>query len=88
MIKLLIGDKLIIEPIKENIKESEGGLLLAEKHREDIRCRTAKVIKKGTNVLYVNEGDEIFYDRFAGFALEINDVIHTVIKESDVIAIL
>ena len=35
-----IGKYIVISEIKEDIKKTEGGLLLAENHREDIRYRT------------------------------------------------
>lgn len=87
-IKTLLHNYIVIEPHKENIKESEGGLLLAEKHREDIRSRKATVKNIGTNVQVVKQNDEIMYDRFSGFNLEVDDVIYLVIKESDVIVVL
>lgn len=87
-IKTLLHSYIVIEPHKENIKESEGGLLLAEKHREDIRGRKATVKNIGTNVQVVKQGDKIMYDRFSGFNLEVDDVIYLVIKESDVIVVL
>jgi co-chaperonin GroES (HSP10) len=87
-IKTLLHNYIVIEPHKENIKESEGGLLLAEKHREDIRGRKATVKNAGINTQVVKQGDEIMYDRFSGFNLEVDDVIYLVIKESDVIVVL
>ena len=39
-----IGKYIVIEEIKEDIKKTDGGLLLAESHREDIRYRKGKVI--------------------------------------------
>ncbi|REK52198.1 MAG: hypothetical protein DWQ49_13390, partial [Bacteroidetes bacterium] len=45
-----IGKYIIINEIKEDLKKTEGGLLLAESHREDIRYRTATVKSTGTHV--------------------------------------
>ena len=50
-----IGRYIIISEIKEDIKKTDGGLLLAENHREDIRYRTADVKSVGTAVNGVNE---------------------------------
>ena len=39
-----IGKYIVISEIKEDIKKTVGGLLLAENHREDIRYITATVV--------------------------------------------
>ena len=83
-----IGKYIIINEIKEDLKKTEGGLLLAESHREDIRYRTATVKSIGTRVEGINEGDTIWYDRHAGHNVEIGDDIYSVIQERDVIIVL
>ena len=74
--------------LKEDIKKTDGGLMLAESHREDIRYRKGKVISTGTNVNGIEEGDCIWYDRHAGNNLEIDNTIFKVIEERDVIIVL
>lgn len=83
-----IGKYIIINEIKEELKKTEGGLLLAESHREDIRYRTATVKSTGTHVEGINEGDTIWYDRHAGHNVEIEDNLYSVIQERDVIIVL
>ena len=80
-----IGKYIVIKPIKENDTTTKGGLLLAEKQREDIRYRKAKVIQAGTDVLILKKDDEIYYDRSSGFNIEINKEQYKVIKELDVV---
>ena len=83
-----IGKNIVIEAIKENGTTTKGGLLLAETHREDIRYRKGKVITIGTDVVGVKNDDDIYYDRHAGFKIELGDSIYTVIKEQDVVIVL
>lgn len=83
-----IGKYIIIREIKEDIKKTEGGLLLAENHREDIRYRTADVVSVGTHVEGINVGDKIYYDRIAGHNIEIKNDVYKVIQEIDVIIVL
>jgi co-chaperonin GroES (HSP10) len=83
-----IGKYIIINEIKEDLKKTEGGLLLAESHREDIRYRTAIVKSIGTHVEGIEEGDTIWYDRHAGHNIEIEDNVYSVIQEVDVIIVL
>ena len=83
-----VGKNLIIQKIKEGVKETKGGLLLAEKQREDIRYVEAKVFKIGDEVVGVKEGDSIFYDRHAGHKIEINKDIYHLIRLGDVVVVL
>jgi len=83
-----VGKYIVIEPIKEDDVQTKGGLILAEKQREDIRYRRAKVIEPGTEVEVLKKGDEVYYDKSAGFNIEINKENYKVIKENDVVIIL
>jgi len=83
-----IGKYVVIEPIKEVDTKTKGGLILAESQREDIRYRRAKVVKPGTDVKALKKGDEIYYDKAAGFKIEIKKEEYKVIKEFDVVVVL
>ena len=83
-----IGKYVVIEPIKEVDTKTKDGLILAESQREDIRYRRAKVIKPGTDVKALKKGDEIYYDKAAGFNIEIKKEEYKVIKEFDVVVVL
>jgi co-chaperonin GroES (HSP10) len=83
-----IGKYVVIEPIKEVDVQTKGGLILAEKQREDIRYRIAKVIEPGSDVSLLKKGDEVYYDKAAGFNIEIKKQEYKVIKEHDVVIIL
>ena len=83
-----VGKYIVIKPIKEVDVKTKGGLILAENQREDIRYRRAKVVEPGSDVKVLEKGDEIYYDRNAGFGIEINKDNYKVIKELDVVIIL
>jgi chaperonin GroES len=83
-----VGKNLIIQKIKEGVKETKGGLLLAEKQREDIRYVEAKVFKIGDEVVGVKEGDTIFFDRHAGHKIEYEKETYHIIKLGDVVVVL
>ena len=83
-----VGKYIVIEPIKEVDGQTKGGLSLAEKHREDVRDRRAKVIEPGSDVSVLKKGDEVYYDRSSGFNIEIKKEEYKVIKEHDVVIIL
>jgi len=83
-----VGKYLVIDPIKEVDTTTKGGLILAEKQREDIRYRRAKVVEPGSDVTLLKTGDEIYYDKAAGFNIEIKKEQYKVIKEQDVVIVL
>ena len=83
-----IGRNLIIEKLKEGTTKTEGGLLLAENQREDIRYVEANVISVGSEVLGVKINDRIFFDRHAGHKIEIEKKSYHIIKAQDIVVVL
>jgi co-chaperonin GroES (HSP10) len=83
-----VGKYIIIEKDNKTTKKTNGGLILDESNREDIRYRKAIVINVGSEVIAIKEKDEIYYDRHAGFGVEIGEDEFKVIKEQDVVIIL
>jgi co-chaperonin GroES (HSP10) len=83
-----IGKNIVVLPVKETESKTKGGLLLAEANREDIRYRMAKVVTIGDAVVGVKDNDTIYYDRHAGFGIEIKNEKLTIIKEGDVVVVL
>ena len=83
-----VGKYIVINPIKEVDVKTKGGLILAEKQREDVRYRKAKVIEPGSEVSVLKKGDKVYYGKAAGFNIEINKEEYKVIKEHDVVVVL
>jgi len=83
-----VGRNVVILPVKETETKTKGGLPLAEAQREDIRYRLAKVVTVGDDVKMVGDSDNVYYDRHAGFTIEIKDEKFTVIKEQDIVIII
>jgi chaperonin GroES len=83
-----IGKNLIIKKQKEGTTKTKGGLLLAENHREDIRYVEAVLVSVGDEVVGLNEGDSIYFDRHAGHKIEVDKEIYHVIKVQDVVVVL
>ena len=83
-----IGKYIVIDPVKESQVKTKGGLLLTEDNREDVRYREGKVITIGTDVIGVKNGDQIYYDRHAGFGIELQKEQFKVIKEQDIVIVL
>ena len=83
-----VGKYIVIKPLEEQNVKTEGGLILGEKQREDIRFRQALVIEPGSDVKVLEKDQIIYYDQNAGFGIEINNKKLKVIKEFDVVVIL
>ncbi len=83
-----IGVFLVIEDIKEKPTKTKGGLLLTDKIKEDIRYRKGKIKSVGDLVKGLQTGDTIYYDKHAGFNVEIEDEMLLVIKQQDVVIVL
>ena len=83
-----VGKYIVIDPIKEVDTTTKGGLILAEKQREDVRYRRAKVVEPGSDVKVLKKGDEVYYDRSSGFNIEINKEEYKVIKEHDIVIVI
>jgi chaperonin GroES len=83
-----IGKNLIIKKQKEGTTKTKGGLLLAEAHREDIRYVEAVLVSVGDEVVGLNKGDSIYFDRHAGHKIEVDKEIYHVIKVQDVVVVL
>ncbi len=84
-----IGNNIIIDKIKEApVSKTDGGLLLTESQRQDVRYKKAKVVNCGDLVNGIKEGDVIFYDKHAGHRVEIDNDVYYVIRLQDVVIVL
>jgi co-chaperonin GroES (HSP10) len=82
-----INKYIIIDTIEEEIK-TDSGLLLSANDIKDFRYKKGKVVKPGTNVDDIEEGDLIYYDKMSGYTMIINDKQYTIILERDVVVVL
>tara|TARA_Y100001937_G_C7121466_1_gene332817 strand:+ start:531 stop:791 length:261 start_codon:yes stop_codon:yes gene_type:complete len=83
-----IGKYIVIKPINFKLQKTKGGLLLSESEKEDIRYRQAKIKSVGCDVKGLENGDKIYYDKSAGFKIEIKEESYKVIQEKDVVIVL
>ena len=83
-----VGKYIVIKPQKDKTTTTKGGLILGEGNREDIRYVLAKVKAVGQDVNGIETKNNIYYDKFAGTKIEIEDEEYQVIKESDVVIVL
>lgn len=82
-----IGKYVLVKLIDEEVK-TDSGLLLTAQDVNDFRYHKAQVVKPGTDVSVIKEGDIIFYDKGHGYTMVINQEHLTVIQERDVVVVL
>ena len=83
----VLAKYVVIEPITEEISKTSGGLLLGEKHRDDLRYKRASVWRSGELVDTVAEGDKIMFDSGAGHILPYPLDKYRVIREADIVVV-
>tara|TARA_R100000773_G_scaffold43433_2_gene41917 strand:+ start:1456 stop:1680 length:225 start_codon:yes stop_codon:yes gene_type:complete len=73
--------------IEEEVK-TDSGLLLSSQDASAFRYQMADVVKPGTDVTVIDEGDRIYFDKRQSYTMMINGEQYTVIQERDVVVVL
>jgi co-chaperonin GroES (HSP10) len=82
-----VGKYIVITEIKEQITTGSG-ILLTSDDSSQMRYKKGLIKIPGTDVLSVNEGDEIYYDKNAGHSMMLNSELVTIIMERDIVIVL
>ena len=83
-----IGRNLIVNMTKVGVSETKGGLLLAEKQREDIRYAEGKVLSVGEDVVGIKEDDLIYFDKNNSHQILIKQELYNVVRMDNVVVVL
>ena len=83
MIKI-IGNRLLIEEIVEDIK-SESGIILG--NTEISPQKIGKVISVGHSVQGIKVNDKVMFDSYKAFPLNLDGKTYLIIEESNVIGV-
>jgi len=83
-----IGKYIVITPIEEQIKSDVTGLIMSGSDAAKMRYKKAEIVRVGTEVTAVSDGQTIYYDKNAGFSMVTQAGTYTVIMERDVIVII
>ncbi|MDI6860815.1 MAG: co-chaperone GroES [Caldisericia bacterium] len=89
-----IGDKIIVEPEKEEEK-TKSGIVLPDTAKEKpqkgkvIAVGPGKILDNGQrSPMEVKEGDIVIYSKYAGTEVKIDDKEYLILSDRDVLAIL
>lgn len=82
-----IGKHIVIKKVDEEVRTSSG-LLLSSKDIGDMRYAKGRVVKVGTDVSVINDGDTLYYDKSRSYTMVIEDESYIVISERDVVVVV
>jgi co-chaperonin GroES (HSP10) len=77
---------VVVDKIKEKPK-TIAGLELTENQNDDIRYLKGKVVSVGDLAVGINEGDTVYYDKFAGHGVQWKTKYYYVIKHGDIVLV-
>ena len=80
------GRYIILEGIKE--VETLGGFEVPEQTTSSERAQKGLVIEPGLDVVGVNKGDVVFYDRARSFPITVDGEMFMMIRDVDIMVIL
>tara|TARA_R100000935_G_scaffold32181_1_gene52727 strand:- start:165 stop:425 length:261 start_codon:yes stop_codon:yes gene_type:complete len=83
-----IGNNLIVKIAKAGVTETQGGFLLAERQREDLRYAEGEIISAGDGVVGLKKDDIIYFDKNNSYPIEIKKEIYTVLNATHVVIVL
>ena len=83
-----IGKNIVVEMSKLGVSETKGGLLLAEKQREDIRYAEGKILSIGSDIVGLKINDIIHFDKNNSHQIEIKKEIYNVVHLNNVVVVI
>lgn len=78
---------LLVKKVAEQ-KQTKSGLLLTGEDSNDMRYHKAVTHSVGDNVLGINPGDTILYDKVQSHDIILDSERYTIIQEKDVVCVL
>ena len=89
-----LGDRVLVEPLKEN-EVKKGGIIIPDTAKE--KPQEGKVIAVGTGKLddngkvipfNVKKGDRVLMPKYGGTEIKMDDKVYQIMREEDILGIL
>ena len=89
-----LGDRILVEPIKEN-EVKKGGIIIPDTAKE--KPQQGKVVALGTGKVdedgkvlpfHVKKGDRVLMPRYGGTEVKIEDKEYQLVREDDLLGII
>ena len=85
-----LGDRAVIEPIKEAARTKSGIILPETADKEKPAQGRVVAVGAGEKIKKsgVKKGDEVVYEKYAGAEFKIGGIEYKILKEEEILAIL
>lgn len=89
-----LGDRVLVQPFEEE-EQVKGGIIIPDTAKE--KPQRGKVVAVGDGRLddsgkrlkpSVKTGDVVLYGKYAGTEVQLDDVEHLIMSESDILAVI
>jgi chaperonin GroES len=82
-----LADRVMVK-LEKNESKTAGGIIIPDTAQE--KTQTGIVVEVGDDkeVIKVNAGQKVMYDKYAGTQIKIDGVEHLILKMSDIIAVI
>jgi chaperonin GroES len=89
-----LGDRVLVEPIKEE-EQKKGGIIIPDTAKEKpttgkvIAIGTGKLDEKGNKIPFnVKVGDKVLMPKYGGTEVKLDDKEYQIIREEDILGII
>ena len=89
-----LGDRVLVEPIKEG-EVKKGGIIIPDSAKEKpmqgkvIAVGTGKLDEKGSKIPFnVKKGDKVLMPKYGGTEVKIDDKEYQLLREEDILGII
>ena len=88
-----LGDKVVVKMV-ENVEETKSGIILTGTAKEKPQFAEVVAVGPGGDVdgkevkMHVKVGDKVITSKYSGTDVKIDDNEYTIVKQSDILAIV
>ena len=82
-----LGDRVVVKLEKSETK-SAGGIIIPDTAQEKTQIAVVVEVGDDKDVIKVNAGQKVMYDKYAGTQVKIGGEDHLIVKMSDILAVI
>ena len=90
-----LGDRVLVEPVKEENEVKKGGIIIPDTAKEKptqgkvIAIGTGKLDEKGNKIPFnVKKGDTVLMPKYGGTEVKIDEKEYQIMREEDILGII
>ncbi|MDR3146044.1 MAG: co-chaperone GroES, partial [Treponema sp.] len=80
-----LADRVMVK-LEKNEAKTAGGIIIPDTAQEKTQVGTVVAVGDDKDVIKVQAGEKVMYDKYAGTQIKIDGVEHLILKMSDIIA--